>query len=228
MTGLPTAKTVLTCSEFCTKNNAEILEDKGTGICSKVGLTVLHTETERCKNCFLQAVNYEDVKDLDLGIIVRNKVPLYDGSDGISETEIGLGGGAGGGGSGGGSSGGAGGGSGGGSGGSGGGSGGGTGGSSGGSGGSGGGSGGSGGSSGGSGSGGGASGSPGRPETSWQGKYKPYSIKINVVNEPEGPAFNPKVKAIPISEGSTFNANNVIAHYPAIDGDTGEPADRVR
>lgn len=49
-----------------------------------------------------------------------------------------------------------------------------------------------------------------------------------MVNEPEGPAFDPKVKDIPISEGSTFNPNNVIAHYPAVDGDTGKPAERVR
>ncbi|KAK5869346.1 hypothetical protein PBY51_024071 [Eleginops maclovinus] len=38
-----------------------------------------------------KAVDYEDVKNLDLGLIVKNKVPLYDGSDGISATNIGLG-----------------------------------------------------------------------------------------------------------------------------------------
>lgn len=102
----------------------------------------------------LQAVNYEDVKDLDLGIAVRNKADAY-------------------------------------------------------------------GEGGGEGDGGGA----------WwlTGNYKTYPLKINVQNQPEGAAFNPKVKTIPISEGgNSFNINNVIANYPAIDGDTGKPAENVR
>ncbi|XP_075907327.1 desmoglein-2.1-like [Nelusetta ayraudi] len=61
------------------------------------------------------------------------------------------------------------------------------------------------------------------------GIYKTYPVKVNVQNQPEGAVFDPKVKAIPISEGGTaFNINNVIAHYPAIDGDTGKPAENVR
>ena len=58
---------------------------------------------------------------------------------------------------------------------------------------------------------------------------KTYPVKISVKNQPEGPAFDPKVKAIPISEGGdSINIRDVIAHYPAIDGDTGEPAENVR
>uniref|UniRef100_A0A8D3BMF8 Cadherin domain-containing protein n=1 Tax=Scophthalmus maximus TaxID=52904 RepID=A0A8D3BMF8_SCOMX len=101
-----------------------------------------------------KAVNYEDVKDLDLGLIVRNNASFFDGSAG----NAGVG-------------------------------------------------------------------------SSWQSgtKYKTYPIKINVKNQPEGPSFDPKVKSIPISEGGhSININDVIAHYPAIDGDTREPAENVR
>uniref|UniRef100_A0A3Q3JDI7 Cadherin domain-containing protein n=1 Tax=Monopterus albus TaxID=43700 RepID=A0A3Q3JDI7_MONAL len=94
-----------------------------------------------------KAVDYEDVKDLDLGITVRNKAPPY-----------------------------------------------------------------------GSGS-------------SWQSvtTYKTYPVKINVKNQVEGPHFDPKVKAIPISEGGhSININNAIARYAAIDGDTGKQAENVR
>ncbi|CAL8307288.1 unnamed protein product [Lota lota] len=60
-------------------------------------------------------------------------------------------------------------------------------------------------------------------------RYKSYPIKINVLNVPEGPRFDPQVKAIPISEGgSTFNINDVLGKYPAIDGDTGKDAQNVR
>uniref|UniRef100_A0A3Q3WA96 Cadherin domain-containing protein n=1 Tax=Mola mola TaxID=94237 RepID=A0A3Q3WA96_MOLML len=96
------------------------------------------------------AVDYEDLKDLDLGINVRNKAPPYNGSGARS---------------------------------------------------------------------------------SWQSgnKIKTYPVKISVKNQPEGPAFDPKVKAIPISEGGhSINIKDVIAHYPAIDGDTGKPAENVR
>uniref|UniRef100_A0A3P8UN84 Desmoglein 2 n=1 Tax=Cynoglossus semilaevis TaxID=244447 RepID=A0A3P8UN84_CYNSE len=90
-----------------------------------------------------KAVNYEDVKDLQLGLIVKNKAPIY------SSTDI--------------------------------------------------------------------------------TRYKTYPIKINVKNVPEGPSFSPKIKAIPISEGeTTININDVIAHYPAIDEDTGKPAENVK
>lgn len=123
-------------------------------------------------------VDYENVKDLELGLVVKNKAPPYDGSGVNAGTAIGVGGGA---------------------------------------------SGASGAS--GAGAGGGSGGS------SWQSgtKFKTYPIKINVKNQPEGPRFDPKVKAIPISEGGdSFNIKDVIARYPAIDGDTGEPAENVR
>uniref|UniRef100_A0A8D3BNA7 Cadherin domain-containing protein n=1 Tax=Scophthalmus maximus TaxID=52904 RepID=A0A8D3BNA7_SCOMX len=88
-----------------------------------------------------KAVNYEDVKDLDLGLIVRNNASFFDGSAGNAGVGINFGGG----------------------------------------------------------------------------------------NQPEGPSFDPKVKSIPISEGGhSININDVIAHYPAIDGDTREPAENVR
>nr|XP_046248064.1 desmoglein-2-like [Scatophagus argus] len=103
-----------------------------------------------------KAVNYEDVKDLDLGISVRNKAPPY----GVPSPATGASGGG-----------------------------------------------------------------------SWQSgtTFKTYPVKINVKNQPEGPAFDPKVKTIPISEGgNSININDVIARYPALDGDTGKPAENVR
>lgn len=67
----------------------------------------------------------------------------------------------------------------------------------------------------------------GDPDLSWT-KFKTYPVKINVKNQPEGAMFDPAVKAIPISEGdSSFKINDVIASYPAIDGDTGKPAENV-
>ncbi|XP_042273345.1 desmoglein-2-like [Thunnus maccoyii] len=108
-------------------------------------------------------VDYENVKDLELGLVVRNTAPPYDGSGVNAGTVIGLVGGP-----------------------------------------------------------SGASGASGT-------KFKTYPIKINVKNQPEGPQFDPKVKAIHISEGGdSINIKDVIAHYPAIDGDTGEPAENVR
>lgn len=60
-------------------------------------------------------------------------------------------------------------------------------------------------------------------------KIKIYPIKISVKNQLEGPRFDPKVKAIPISEGGTFYNNaEVISSYPAIDEDTGKVAENVR
>ncbi|CAJ1059633.1 desmoglein-2-like [Xyrichtys novacula] len=101
-----------------------------------------------------KAVDYEDVKNLDLGIAVRNKAPQY------AETQITM---------------------------------------------------------------------QGETHSSTETKSKIYPLKINVKNRPEGPAFDPKVKAIPISEGGqTIKINDVIAHYPAIDGDTRKPAVNVR
>lgn len=113
-----------------------------------------------------QAVDYEDVKALDLGIVVRNKAPPY--RLGSSENSGGGQAGAGG--------------------------------------------------SGGSGDSGGMG-----------GGSKTYPVKINVKNQPEGPKFDPRVKAISISEGGhPININEIIAHYPANDGDTGKPAEKVR
>ncbi|XP_015209349.2 desmoglein-2.1-like [Lepisosteus oculatus] len=61
------------------------------------------------------------------------------------------------------------------------------------------------------------------------GLGKSYPIKIQVKNQPEGPRFSPKVKAISISEDKKkLNISRVIAKYPAINGDTGKPAERVR
>ncbi|KAJ8376834.1 hypothetical protein SKAU_G00074140 [Synaphobranchus kaupii] len=45
----------------------------------------------------------------------------------------------------------------------------------------------------------------------------------------EGPRFNPKVKAVPISEDSNLvKLKDVIVRYPALDGDTGKDAKNVR
>ncbi|XP_019201960.1 desmoglein-2 [Oreochromis niloticus] len=120
-----------------------------------------------------KAVDYEDVKNLELGLAVRNKNPLVGSGGGAASAAFGTsGGGSGGGGGGGGTS--------------------------------------------------GASGGSG-------GRFKTYPIKINVKNQPEGPRFNPKVKAIPVSGGGgSFNIKNVIASYPAMDGDTGQPAKAVK
>ncbi|XP_070687719.1 desmoglein-2.1-like [Pempheris klunzingeri] len=164
-------------------------------------------------------VNYEDVKDLKLGLAVRNKAPPFDGPGADTGAGGEAGGAAGGAGGAGGGAGGAGGGTGSGAGG---GTGGGTGGGAGG--------GGAGGGAGG-GTGGGAGGASGASAGSGSSgpKIKTYPIKINVKNKPEGPVFDPKVKAIPISEGGDSSTiNDVIAYYPAIDGDTGKPAENVR
>ncbi|XP_071342912.1 desmoglein-2.1-like isoform X2 [Trachinotus anak] len=121
-----------------------------------------------------KAVDYEDVKDLQLGLAVRNKAPPF-GSGENGNTGVGFGGAASG--------------------------------------------------ASGAGAGGGSGGS------SWQSgtTFKTYPIKIKVKNQPEGPRFNPEVKAIPISEGGhSINIKDVIARYPAIDGDTGKPAENVR
>ncbi|KAG5849882.1 hypothetical protein ANANG_G00076400 [Anguilla anguilla] len=56
-----------------------------------------------------------------------------------------------------------------------------------------------------------------------------YPVKINVNNLPEPPRFNPKIKAVAISEDSkTVNLKDVIVRYPAMDGDTGKDAKNVR
>ncbi|TSK58112.1 Desmoglein-2 [Bagarius yarrelli] len=54
-------------------------------------------------------------------------------------------------------------------------------------------------------------------------------MHVNVKNQPEGPRFMPKAKAIPMSEnGQTFDISKVIATYTAIDSDTGLPAKGVK
>uniref|UniRef100_A0AAY5F2M2 Cadherin domain-containing protein n=1 Tax=Electrophorus electricus TaxID=8005 RepID=A0AAY5F2M2_ELEEL len=84
----------------------------------------------------------------------------------------------------------------------------------------------------GTGAGGGAgagAGSPGHPGSPGSPGGKLYNVNVNVKNQPEGPVFKPKVKAIPISEdGKMFDITKIIAKYPAIDGDTKLPAENVR
>ncbi|XP_070689059.1 desmoglein-2.1-like [Pempheris klunzingeri] len=107
-------------------------------------------------------VDYKDVKDLKLGLAVRNKAPPFDGPG--ADT----------------------------------------------------------------GAGGGVACGVGADSGSSGPKTKTYPIKINVKNKPEGPAFDPKVKAIPISEGGDSSTiKDFIAYYPAIDGDTGKTAENV-
>ena len=56
-----------------------------------------------------------------------------------------------------------------------------------------------------------------------------YSVKIRVMNGPEGASFEPTVKVIPISEGGqSINIKEPVASYPTIDGDTGKPAEDIR
>ncbi|KAM4727519.1 desmoglein-2-like protein [Anableps anableps] len=58
---------------------------------------------------------------------------------------------------------------------------------------------------------------------------KPYPIKINVVNQKEGPRFHPNVKVVTVSEEKTsIFMNKVIATYAAIDSDTLKTATNVR
>lgn len=56
-----------------------------------------------------------------------------------------------------------------------------------------------------------------------------YPIKINVVNQREGPRFQPTVKVVTISEDkTTVTINKVITNYAAIDSDTLQIATNVR
>uniref|UniRef100_A0A8C6L1T1 Desmoglein-2-like n=1 Tax=Nothobranchius furzeri TaxID=105023 RepID=A0A8C6L1T1_NOTFU len=58
---------------------------------------------------------------------------------------------------------------------------------------------------------------------------KSYPIKINVVNQKEGPRFQPTVKVVAVSEDkSSISLNKVIATYTAIDSDTQQTATNVR
>ncbi|KAJ3595124.1 hypothetical protein NHX12_004429 [Muraenolepis orangiensis] len=58
---------------------------------------------------------------------------------------------------------------------------------------------------------------------------KTYKIKINVVNQKEGPRFQPSIKVVTISEDTTtVSINKVITTYAAIDSDTLKIATNVR
>lgn len=58
---------------------------------------------------------------------------------------------------------------------------------------------------------------------------KPYPIKINVINQKEGPRFHPTVKVVTISEDKrTVSIKKVITNYAAIDSDTLQIATNVR
>lgn len=58
---------------------------------------------------------------------------------------------------------------------------------------------------------------------------KSYPIKINVINQKEGPRFKPAVKVVTVSEDhSTISLNKVITTYAAIDSDTRQIATNVR
>uniref|UniRef100_A0A8C8JTR0 Cadherin domain-containing protein n=1 Tax=Oncorhynchus tshawytscha TaxID=74940 RepID=A0A8C8JTR0_ONCTS len=61
------------------------------------------------------------------------------------------------------------------------------------------------------------------------GNAKTYPIKINVINQKEGPKFKPTVKVVTISEDSSLvTINKVITTYTAIDSDTLQIATNVR
>lgn len=61
------------------------------------------------------------------------------------------------------------------------------------------------------------------------GTGKIYAIMIAVNNVPEGPAFIPDTKTVPVSEDPNDQpADGVIAVFPAIDPDTGKQAEDVR
>lgn len=58
---------------------------------------------------------------------------------------------------------------------------------------------------------------------------KEYSIKIAVNNVPEGPAFVPDTKTVPVSEDPNQQpVDGVITVFTATDPDTGKPAEDVR
>ncbi|XP_035526636.1 desmoglein-2-like [Morone saxatilis] len=58
---------------------------------------------------------------------------------------------------------------------------------------------------------------------------KAYPVKINVVNQKEGPRFHPSVKVVSVSESHTsVFLNKIITTYAAIDSDTLQTATNVR
>lgn len=60
-------------------------------------------------------------------------------------------------------------------------------------------------------------------------QYKTYPITINVVNQKEGPRFQPSVKVVTVSEEYTSTSlSKIITNYAAIDTDTQLIATNVR
>lgn len=58
---------------------------------------------------------------------------------------------------------------------------------------------------------------------------KTYPVTINVVNQKEGPRFQPSVKVVTVSEEYTSTSlSKVITNYAAIDTDTQKIATNVR
>uniref|UniRef100_A0AAR2J712 Uncharacterized protein n=1 Tax=Pygocentrus nattereri TaxID=42514 RepID=A0AAR2J712_PYGNA len=80
---------------------------------------------------------------------------------------------------------------------------------------------------------GGTGGRPIRPGSGGTGtsliKHKIYMIRVSVINRPDGPKYRPRPKVVPVSEKTKGSSMpRVIATYPAMDGDTGKPAEKVR
>ncbi|XP_059201028.1 desmoglein-2-like protein isoform X2 [Centropristis striata] len=58
---------------------------------------------------------------------------------------------------------------------------------------------------------------------------KPYPVKINVLNQKEGPRFQPTIKVVSLSEDhQSVSIHKVIDNYAAIDSDTLQTATNVR
>lgn len=58
---------------------------------------------------------------------------------------------------------------------------------------------------------------------------KTYPVTINVVNQKEGPRFQPSVKVVTVSEEYTSTSlSKIITNYAAIDTDTQKIATNVR
>ncbi|KAK2908364.1 hypothetical protein Q8A73_009437 [Channa argus] len=67
-----------------------------------------------------------------------------------------------------------------------------------------------------------------KPGTKPRAPAKSYPLKIAVNNVPEGPAFKPQTKNVPVSEDpNEMPEDGVITVFPAIDPDTGKPAEDV-
>lgn len=58
---------------------------------------------------------------------------------------------------------------------------------------------------------------------------KSYPVKISVINQMEGPRFEPGVKVVTVSEDhSSIDFNRIITNYAAIDTDTLQKVTNVR